>query len=635
MPLKPLPADIGDKDSTVCSFCGVSYLIMHEVEELKNRISELEADLNKRTAEHDILASDYQQYKTISSEKVSGLEGQLKEAHTSLSHERKTVAEVRSSYSLLGRMNESLQERVNDMTASIESLTKDMGRLEILVTNYQRQYRAARNVAAKIAKALVAMKAEHKLLREDVSGTLALMQADAAEALDKVHRKYADAIDADRHRFEAYNMGLQAENNQKADEIRHLQSELAAASTRAKELQADLTSERTTARGLRSRLEADADTAKDAIRDMEAHLARGVDERAELEGKIAALEDQRRQIDRTVFRLETSEAQLKKDVAEYVATNAELTAMLEAGREKLRAEQAARAKEGKALVEANKRLTVMRTELNALNSETSDDLKNLKKDLMEKDLKIEEMIDSHKKQVEQIQNSWRARLAESKAEHEDRQRSSDSEIVKMGKEMTGLKSELKSLRGELQQAKDDAIRHERRAGDLENKLRSSASASDSGRQELKDALDATAAANREVRQLKTALSSTKEETASLTAQISRLESDLTAARSAAAKPSSGVGDERVQELEEEIEFLQLTVKNECAERAALLCVVTDLRNKLSAATTTPATATGVNMDYPTSSAALTEHGDDAADMYVRRTKKRAGTRTLRSRGGGR
>lgn len=45
-PLKPLPDDLADtgKDENSCSFCGVSYLILHEVERLKRRIAELETE---------------------------------------------------------------------------------------------------------------------------------------------------------------------------------------------------------------------------------------------------------------------------------------------------------------------------------------------------------------------------------------------------------------------------------------------------------------------------------------------------------------------------------------------------------------------------------------------------------------
>ena len=44
--LKPLPDDLADtgRDENSCSFCGVSYLILHEVERLKRRIGELETE---------------------------------------------------------------------------------------------------------------------------------------------------------------------------------------------------------------------------------------------------------------------------------------------------------------------------------------------------------------------------------------------------------------------------------------------------------------------------------------------------------------------------------------------------------------------------------------------------------------
>ncbi|EFO62819.1 Coiled-coil protein [Giardia lamblia P15] len=44
--LNPLPDDLADteKDENSCSFCGVSYLILHEVERLKRRIAELETE---------------------------------------------------------------------------------------------------------------------------------------------------------------------------------------------------------------------------------------------------------------------------------------------------------------------------------------------------------------------------------------------------------------------------------------------------------------------------------------------------------------------------------------------------------------------------------------------------------------
>lgn len=38
--MKPLPSTLKEKD-TVCQYCGVSYLIMHEIEKLKNEINEL------------------------------------------------------------------------------------------------------------------------------------------------------------------------------------------------------------------------------------------------------------------------------------------------------------------------------------------------------------------------------------------------------------------------------------------------------------------------------------------------------------------------------------------------------------------------------------------------------------------
>lgn len=44
--LKPLPDDLADtgREENSCSFCGVSYLILHEVERLKQRIADLEAE---------------------------------------------------------------------------------------------------------------------------------------------------------------------------------------------------------------------------------------------------------------------------------------------------------------------------------------------------------------------------------------------------------------------------------------------------------------------------------------------------------------------------------------------------------------------------------------------------------------
>lgn len=38
--MKPLPSSLKEKD-TVCAYCGVSYLIMHEIEKLKQEIKEL------------------------------------------------------------------------------------------------------------------------------------------------------------------------------------------------------------------------------------------------------------------------------------------------------------------------------------------------------------------------------------------------------------------------------------------------------------------------------------------------------------------------------------------------------------------------------------------------------------------
>ena len=38
--MKPLPSTLKEKD-TVCAYCGVSYLIMHEIEKLKAEINEL------------------------------------------------------------------------------------------------------------------------------------------------------------------------------------------------------------------------------------------------------------------------------------------------------------------------------------------------------------------------------------------------------------------------------------------------------------------------------------------------------------------------------------------------------------------------------------------------------------------
>ena len=45
MSLKPLPDSLKNSKDTVCSYCGVSYLVLHEMERYENMVADLKKQI--------------------------------------------------------------------------------------------------------------------------------------------------------------------------------------------------------------------------------------------------------------------------------------------------------------------------------------------------------------------------------------------------------------------------------------------------------------------------------------------------------------------------------------------------------------------------------------------------------------
>ncbi|TNJ26809.1 Coiled-coil protein [Giardia muris] len=129
--LRPLPDDLANagREETCCSFCGVSYLILHDVERLKGRIRELEGELALAGRAHES-AQQSARHTLTSMDALSGLTDAFK-GRADLMERERDDALVKER--LATERGDLLAQCVAQLRQGLEHCRQDVSRLRSLV----------------------------------------------------------------------------------------------------------------------------------------------------------------------------------------------------------------------------------------------------------------------------------------------------------------------------------------------------------------------------------------------------------------------------------------------------------------------------------------------------------------------
>lgn len=578
---------------------------------MKKEIEALKAELESKTRESTHLESTIEAEAAHYSSKIVSLEDQLAKLSASLDEERAATADVRDGYGKLGRMNDSLQNRIAETEPTIARLERDNKSLDVLVTNYSRQARETRDSVARLSRKLKSVSSTIPDLREACALEVSRAKEDAISTVTAVKDKYDESMKDMMHRHEALMLGINTENGQLKTDITRLQTEMTGTGERLRGAMSELTAERSTTRHLRAQIEQADDVLADVRREHEMELARLNDGVREGEGQTAKVEAELKTALNKISRLETSVGLAQRDLTGYKATNTELTAMLDAAREKAKKALTDAQRGASRAVELEERVATLERDAATVAESNSGSVNELQKTLLEKTKKLEELAVTHQTQMAELQAHWRARVEELTGTHDATQRSADGQIE-------GLLEDVQRLKGELKKAQADGMDAGRALKAMQEQ-RSAGVGEVSGLRKKVDQLEETImdlkgevrAKGREATEEGRKARELADEARRLGARVKELE----ARPDPTPQPThpDPASTQKIMELEEEIEFLQMTVRNECAERAALLGVVNDLRSRLA--------LTGAPESYPTSRADVAVE-DGVVDLYRKRTKPR-------------
>ncbi|KAH0573711.1 hypothetical protein SS50377_23646 [Spironucleus salmonicida] len=134
MSLKPLPEEITDK---TCSFCGVSYLIMHEIEELKNQID----DLTRRLAQETRKNSSSRQQENNSNKSIQSLAELNTQLNKSLEQSQEQLAKYRKDLELQKDLIDEFEKENIILKRGVQHLKVELSdfkkQLKIQIQGYQ------------------------------------------------------------------------------------------------------------------------------------------------------------------------------------------------------------------------------------------------------------------------------------------------------------------------------------------------------------------------------------------------------------------------------------------------------------------------------------------------------------------
>lgn len=252
--LRPLPDDLANaaREETCCSFCGVSYLILHDVERLKGRIRELEDELSLAGRAH-ASAQQSARHTLSSMDALSGLTDAFK-GRADLMERERDDALIKER--LATERSELLAQCVAQLRQGLEHCRRDVSRLHtlvaepaaldfsqipsfletlsLLIENLREEYRRViekeQRHAEELETALAALKAEIATLRATSEEKIAELEAraDSFESLtQKLQYQLQEAEECVRD-LRATKESLATENKRLLADVDSLKKQLQA-----------------------------------------------------------------------------------------------------------------------------------------------------------------------------------------------------------------------------------------------------------------------------------------------------------------------------------------------------------------------------------------------------------------------
>ncbi|XP_039248468.2 uncharacterized protein LOC120326273 [Styela clava] len=585
-PQHPLPQEIQEMktDETVCQFCGVSYLIHHEIKKLEEKVEKLEKELV--------------QYKA-SRENEKKLRVELKKVNDSFHSLQSVITEKDLT---IDKMTHVIEEQ----TSKIEELEKD----KISLVNQENRLRTSyRNHKEKVQVCIKSLMDEAKVFRSDLTNfkqSVQPMNSEFSSYISKVNKD----IETFKTNFLSKSDGLERQcltlkeelsNKIKNEDllqntIKLLQNELEELNKAKKSISNDLTDEN-------EKLQNQFLTAQNKNTEL-------IQDVATLQSQLGIVKSDSTQM-KEAFNKKQQEVQSLMQKLHKTEKSAEMTTQrMNQEIRHLEQELIALNKERNRWksIEENlkKQQDELQSQMNASSGESRqlcDALQDAKRELDSLKSEREQMVMSHQNQIMQLRDSFREKLNEAHGNPQEMERRIQIMKSSHENEMKELELHLQENHaieiGLLREKHEEEIRnysqkfkeiHEQSESDKNRDLRYQENESRILEQRidslLSDRTQAIAEQDKEKTNLKMIIAQLEEKITSLTGEHEGITISLRMETKELKRKIEDVNNEKssiqkeIFSLKEEVSVLQETVRRECEERFELTEALSTLREQL-------------------------------------------------------
>eukprot|EP00768_Dysnectes_brevis_P008384 gnl/Dysnectes_brevis/7557_a12793_283.p1 GENE.gnl/Dysnectes_brevis/7557_a12793_283~~gnl/Dysnectes_brevis/7557_a12793_283.p1 ORF type:complete len:673 (-),score=81.77 gnl/Dysnectes_brevis/7557_a12793_283:62-2080(-) len=579
--LKPLPKELSkDSSETTCSFCGVSYMVLHEVEELKSRISQLEAELGivdskylKRLQEKDIEISRLEQ-------DLEQKDTRLESSRDEIKRHKDTIANLRDALDKIGDLNQSSQSELKDTLRTVSRQTQAIRTLEsfkdaaLLFNDQVREHLKALQDQVRSTQADIKLvsKSNSRILNA-YQEKISQYQSDIVARIGIDRRFWTESLAAKDHLISNLHSDIDKLNDDRLVASANHEGEVRELKNEVDRHCSDI-----------SRLTTDNQTLHATVDELRRELTASSARMLELQSEKSSCEA--RMID------------VNQDHARAISELVSRNVSLESTQEQLIAELGSKQREIEAVraldQDSNSRISSLET----LRTDLSDRVQILKNQLrvsqLENERTAEELVVITKKlgsEIQDLQSKLKMGLSSQleeqeaaveaiKAEHRENIVTLSSQNEALSIELVQKTRDHSAISAKLEAAESAMEELVRKNRDLESNLNDLRTSHLTEISEFKSQLgfkDDTVARLRETSVL------LKQEIKDLKDKCTNLEDQLATSSQNTSSSSAEIDGLRSQlkKCEITIGVLQRTIRNECAERTDLMRLVAALRSKIA------------------------------------------------------